>query len=410
MEKIKFIHSADLHLDSPFKGLRQLPQKLYKRIMESTFQSFKRIIDKAISSKVDFVLISGDLFDEEDRSIKAQARLREQFQRLNEIGIPAFVIHGNHDFLGSRLLEMEMPENVHIFGDRVEKMTYSTKNGQMVHLYGFSYGKRHIVENQLQHYPIAASNDDYHIGLLHGSEGNSKTSHEKYAPFTIAEMKTKQYDYWALGHIHTRSELSSIPPIVYPGNIQGRHSKETGPKGCYEVHLTKNESELNFITTNEIRFEEVSISLKNVHHLSEVYDLIKETIESYRKFGGIFLEMKLQDADHLPQAIHDRINNGEMVQALQDGEELHQDFVWIHQLKIENKEIKINSDDQQSFIHTYLQIFDEWIDEDWERFLSDLYQHPQAFRYLETLSDEEKEGLLNDVKSMTNSILLGESR
>ncbi|MCP3741613.1 metallophosphoesterase family protein [Rossellomorea sp. BNER] len=410
MEKIKFIHCADLHLDSPFKGLRQLPKELFNRIMDSTFLSFKRIIDKAISSKVDFIVISGDLFDEEDRSIKAQARLREQFQRLNENGIPAYVIHGNHDFLGSRLLEMEMPENVHIFGDQVESMTYFTKNGQVVHLYGFSYGKRHIVENQLPHYPIATSKDEYHIGLLHGSEGNSQTAHEKYAPFNITEMKTKQYDYWALGHIHSRSELTSKPPIVYPGNIQGRHSKETGPKGCYEVHLTKNGSELYFIETNDIRFETASISLKNVHHLSEMFDLLKETIESYREFGGTFLELKLQDTDQLPQAILERINNGELVQALQDGEELQQGFVWIHQLKVINKELKINTEDQQSFIHTFLQTFDEWTHEDWERFLSDLYQHPQAFRYLEYLDDDEKEGLLKDVKSMTNSLLLGESR
>ena len=114
MEQIRFIHTADLHLDSPFLGLNKLPDKLFGRLQESTFSALERIVDTAIEKSVDFVLFVGDLFDGEDRSIKAQARLRKQLKRLEEEDISAFITYGNHDHMAGDWVKLDMPDNVYI--------------------------------------------------------------------------------------------------------------------------------------------------------------------------------------------------------------------------------------------------------------------------------------------------------
>lgn len=101
MKQVKFIHAADLHLDSPFKGMEMnVSQSVWERMKQSTFESFERIVDKAIQERVDFVLLAGDLYDEETRSLRAQVFVREQMKRLSQYDIPVFIIHGNHDHLG----------------------------------------------------------------------------------------------------------------------------------------------------------------------------------------------------------------------------------------------------------------------------------------------------------------------
>ena len=101
-----FIHAADLHLDSPFVGLKYLPTQLFERMRESTFLAFSRLITFAIKEQVDFVLLSGDLYDGEERSLKAQLRLKKEFDRLHAAGIEVYVIHGNHDHLGGKWLDL----------------------------------------------------------------------------------------------------------------------------------------------------------------------------------------------------------------------------------------------------------------------------------------------------------------
>lgn len=152
MSQLQFIHTADLHLDSPFIGLQYLPKTILNRIQESTFASFIKIVDNAISLKVDFVLIAGDLYDGEDRSIKAQARLRKQMIRLEQAGIEVFILHGNHDHLGGNWTTIDMPSNVHVFSSSVEMKSFITKKGQRVHIYGFSYPERHVTEKRINEY------------------------------------------------------------------------------------------------------------------------------------------------------------------------------------------------------------------------------------------------------------------
>src|SRR5881392_943479 len=152
MKKVTFIHAADLHLDSPMVGLKHLPEPIFKRIKESTFVALKKLTQSALEKKVDFVILAGDLFDGEDRSLRAQSRLRTEMLRLEANGIPVYVVHGNHDHLGGTWVNLDMPANVHVFPSDVEVKTLTTKSGTTVNFYGFSYLQRHVYDRKIDHY------------------------------------------------------------------------------------------------------------------------------------------------------------------------------------------------------------------------------------------------------------------
>ena len=152
MKSISFIHGADLHLDSPMVGLSYLPKEIFERLKESTFTALSHLVDAAIVHEVDFVILAGDLFDEQDRSVRAQIRLQKEMERLNKEEIEVFVIHGNHDHLNGDWVHLDFPKNVHVFPERVEVKFHTTKTNAVAHLYGFSYPTRHLENNYLSQY------------------------------------------------------------------------------------------------------------------------------------------------------------------------------------------------------------------------------------------------------------------
>ena len=257
LSTIRFIHTADLHLDSPFKGMTGMPPARLNELRESTFTAFNRLIDYAVETSPDFILIVGDIYDGEDRSLRAQRRFQEGMEKLHEAGIPVYITYGNHDHLSGNWTRFELPPNVHEFSAEVEEVSLTVRGLDVV-LHGFSYPNRHVREEMISNYPTASDNESFHIGLLHGSLAGNDT-HAVYSPFTIRELQSKHYDYWAFGHIHQRQQLSEDPPIVYPGNIQGRHRNESGEKGFYEVELSKSDATLSFIPTSAIHFGQLQI-------------------------------------------------------------------------------------------------------------------------------------------------------
>ncbi|WP_261810756.1 metallophosphoesterase family protein [Levilactobacillus humaensis] len=229
---MKFIHAADLHLDSPFLGLQDLPTSLLTQIRESTFTAATRVFDRALAEQVDFVLLAGDLFDRAEQSVAAQAYLIEQFDRLAQAQIPVILGFGNHDFLADRHMSIAYPDNVTVLGPQVTTVTLKLRDGQTVAISGFSYDQRWVAHDPLATFPEHAATD-WHLGMLHGAVATGSGDH--YAPFTVAELLAKRYDYWALGHIHQRQFLNENPPILYAGNTQGRDRTETGERGAYLV-------------------------------------------------------------------------------------------------------------------------------------------------------------------------------
>src|SRR5690625_2514852 len=233
---ISFIHVADLHLDSPFQGLSHMPEHIFKEVRESTFVALDRLVRNAIHLQVDFVLIVGDLFDNERQSLKAQIRLRKAFEELEKHHINVYLSYGNHDHINGNIHSVTYPDNVYIFpSEQVSTFTYQKNGIPMVELHGFSYENRAVLTNKTAEYQANQQNALFHIALLHGSL-QSNTEHDTYAPFQLSELVHSDFDYWALGHIHQRSILKEDPPIVYSGNTQGRHRKETNKTAEYQAN------------------------------------------------------------------------------------------------------------------------------------------------------------------------------
>lgn len=224
----KFIHAADIHLDSPLRGLYHYEGAPIDSIRGATREALKGLVRTAIDENVAFVVIAGDLFDGDWNDYNTGLFFAGQMSRLRERDIPVFYLPGNHDATSRITKTLKMPNNVHVFStSRPETITLRDIG---VALHGQGFSRPDITENLAAHYPPAREGL-YNIGVLHtGATG--REGHELYAPCKIQDLTSKAYDYWALGHIHKREILLDSPWILFPGNIQGRHIRETGPKGC----------------------------------------------------------------------------------------------------------------------------------------------------------------------------------
>ncbi|EFS0594139.1 exonuclease SbcCD subunit D [Listeria monocytogenes] len=394
MKEIKFLHMADLHLDSPFIGLSTLPQPLFSAIQESTFQSLERITTVAIKEAVDFVLIAGDIYDSEDQSVRAQARFAKEMKRLEVANIPVFMIHGNHDFIEKHKEKLALPSNVHVFSEQVEVMLHKTATGVSVNIYGFSYNERHIRSSRIDEYRVQGD-ADFHIALLHGSEVSNSEEHDVYAPFRVQEISKKGFDYWALGHIHKRQLLAESPSIYYPGNIQGRNRKESGEKGASIINLSEASTTIDFIGTSPIIWEEIIIPLPKNSEINAFYREITNVLESYQgRSHSYFLHIIIQ------MASSQKINTNDWLQMLQEEVELsNTTFVWVHKLTTEIT----NRSNLQTWYESHLageeimRSFEQLQDESaFYQSVEALYLESGANRYLDDLSEQERERLLEN--------------
>ncbi|MEH7072439.1 metallophosphoesterase family protein [Neobacillus drentensis] len=403
MKKISFIHAADLHLDSPMVGLKHLPQNIFSRVKESTFTAIKKVTAAAIQHQVDFVILAGDLFDGEDRSLRAQSRFRTEMLKLAEKEIPVYVVHGNHDHLNGSWVHLDMPSNVHVFTSEVETKVLHTQNGVSIHLYGFSYPTQHVYDRKIVDYQ-KKDGADFHIGILHGNESTG-VEHDNYAPFSVNELQKKEFDYWALGHIHKRAVLSETPPIVYPGNIQGRHKKETGRKGIYHVTLTELDYKMDFLETADIIWEEIVVDASSANNFLEVLQLCQTTINNARREQtGTLLSLFLKNLD-LEDARVQRSVKGELLEILLEDEKGEDSFVWVVDLTITEGQ-QIDKEILKKDANFYAELF-ETIDhyDDVDHALSSLYNHPLGRKYIEHLPIEEQKELIMKAEKLLIELL-----
>ncbi|QHE51331.1 DNA repair exonuclease [Pontibacillus sp. HMF3514] len=409
-ETIKFIHSADLHLDSPFQGFFDLPEEMLAQVRDSTFQAFDRLIQQAIQHEVDFVLIVGDLFDQDGRSLKAQVRLRKAFEKLHEYGIDVFLSHGNHDHLGGSFYSVEFPDNVHIFNEEtVTSIPYYKGEEKCAEIYGFSYEKRAVTEPKAEEF-IPSSEDVYHIGMLHGSLATN-TDHDVYAPFRIEDLYSRGLDYWALGHIHKRQQLSEYPPILYSGNIQGRHRNEDGEKGCNLVELTETGHSLQFLPTGMIRFETRSIDVNGCETLKELEQKLYDWKEELRKESApVLLHLTLKG--DIPSGGEEAPDiKEELRQIWNEQEEGQENWIWIHKLNVmKDKGMERNQLAQGShFVGELLRTMEEVEEvEEVEEDLRELTQHHALRKYVQGFSEEEKEEITKHAEDLLLRELLKE--
>lgn len=396
MSTIRFIHTADLHLDSPFKGMTGLPPARLNELRESTFTAFNRLIDYAVETSPDFILIVGDIYDGEDRSLRAQRKFQEGMVKLHEVGIPVYITYGNHDHLSGNWTRFELPPNVHEFSGEVEEMVLTVR-GMDVMLHGFSYPTRHVQDEMISKYPAASDHHTFHIGLLHGSLAGNET-HAVYSPFTIAELQSKHYDYWALGHIHLRQHLSEDPPIVYPGNIQGRHRNESGDKGFYEVELSKTEAILSFIQTTAVHFGKIQIPCVDIRHANEWLAVCEDALLSFvSENGSSVVDIEVLHLDHETADFFAQTAEDIWLEAIREVMDGNEPFVWVQRLIVTNT---LRSQENNALVESVLGQVDGWSSEEWKRVLGDVYQHVRTARYLDTLTEKDIDDLRNEVERL----------
>jgi DNA repair exonuclease SbcCD nuclease subunit len=226
----KFLHTADIHLDSPQLNLDQY-DGAPTQLRNATRRAFDNVVELAIREQVRFVLIAGDLYDGDCRDFNTPLHLRRKLNELDQHGIRVFIVQGNHDAENRmrKAFSLQLPSNVCLLGTSRPE-THRIDDLQVA-IHGQGFAARDVTENLSANYP-SPERGWLNIGMLHTSCGVYE-AHARYAPSTIGGLTRMGYDYWALGHIHKRETLAGPEPwIVYPGNPQGRHVREAGPRGC----------------------------------------------------------------------------------------------------------------------------------------------------------------------------------
>jgi DNA repair exonuclease SbcCD nuclease subunit len=331
MRKVKFIHCADLHLGSPFKGISSTNTALGAALSAATFDAFRNIIDLAVKHKVDFLLIAGDVFDSEDQSLHSRLFFKKQLERLAVENISCFIVCGNHDPLPSWSKTLGFPSNTTIFeaGQVQTAIAKSESGSEIAAISGISFGTNKVTANLAKKFK-SENPDILAIALLHANIENSST--ENYAPAKLSDLETGGFDYWALGHVHSFKVLKeAFPAVVYPGCPQGTSPRETGEKGCCLIEIEKGQVPvIKALAVDQIRYHKLELDLSAVNTFEKLFELVNirceqiietagghRTVLRLRLTGRTDLNRELRaefDADELDEHLNEEVGAfGEML-------------------------------------------------------------------------------------------------
>lgn len=272
----KFIHAADIHLDSPLRGLSSYESTPTESIHNACRRSFQNLINVAIEEKVAFILLAGDLYDGNWKDYSTGIFLSQQIGRLKRHDISVFAVSGNHDAANQITKALETPSNMKILSTKKVDRIQLPDLGVVIH--GRSFETQHVDENLAAGFNNAESGA-FNIGLLHTSL-DGREGHAVYAPCSMDDLLSKGYQYWALGHIHKQEFVSENPWIVFPGCIQGRHIRETGAKGCVLVNVVDGDvSKIERIALDVLRWSHCYVELTDVYSMREVLHRTGQAIE-----------------------------------------------------------------------------------------------------------------------------------
>ena len=231
MASFRFIHAADIHLDSPLCGLAAYPGAPVDDVRAATRRALANLVDLAETERVDFMVIAGDLYDGDWKDFQTGLFFTHQMARLGRAGIPVVMVLGNHD--AQAVITRSLPRQDHVRVLSAKRPDSVTIPGLDVIIHGQSFATRATTDNLAQHYPKPVAGS-FNIGLLHTAL-SGRPGHESYAPCRLEQLVNHGYHYWALGHVHAREVVHTTPHVVFPGNLQGRHIHESGAKGASVV-------------------------------------------------------------------------------------------------------------------------------------------------------------------------------
>lgn len=315
---MKVLHTADLHLDRSFEGLKNSSTQISEKLQQANHEVITAIVDIAIRNQVDAVILAGDTFHQSRTSIRTQAYFIDEMKRLDQAKIPVIMSFGNHDYYVAERYWFDFPKNMFLFQkEQVETHYFMTKNQEKIAVTGFSYEHPWINDDKLSAFPTKDAAADLHIGIYHGDTTNN--GQQNYAPFSFSEMKTKGYDYWALGHIHQPQVVSADPLIVYPGTPQGHTKKERTVQGVAIVSIESGHATVHFEPVAKVTWQVEKYSLRQAKSLQEALSLLTEHLLKEETRGGqlILTEIKLTDTEQLGEEFRISYENGELLHYLQ---------------------------------------------------------------------------------------------
>lgn len=271
----RFIHAADVHLDSPLLSLEEYPGAPVEEIRLATRKALANLVNLAIEEGAAFVIIAGDLFDGEWRDCNTGLHFVAEMRRLRAAGIRAYVALGNHDAANRMTIALPWGDNVHFFDHRRPERVPIP--GCDVVLFGQSFRSPHVSDDLTATFPLGDPGA-FNIGVLHTSVAGAP-GHEPYAPCSLDGLLSRRYQYWALGHVHTRAELNPNPWVVFPGNIQGRSVRECGPRGCYLVDVDdRGDVTLRFEALDTVRWQVLRIHLDDSTPVEDLERIVEREI------------------------------------------------------------------------------------------------------------------------------------
>lgn len=330
---MKFLHIADVHLDSPFLGLSFLPSELFCQIKNAIQLSFEKAVNFAIDNDVDLVLLAGDTFDSIHPTPQSKIFFANQIKRLVDRQIQVVMVLGNHDY--SQIDDLLLNESPYfkIIGsnEQIEQVDFMTKSQYKYRVVGFSYQHNHITEDIIAKYP-PKSTSIYTIGLAHAGMKQSSVDQNNYAPFTLNEVKDLNYDYFALGHIHLRQVLSQEPWIVYSGNLQGRHVNEKDAKGFYfgQVDEQSQNTQLQFIDVSPIVWQTVDLILDEPFKSTTKLCAKIQNLLADNNLRPTLFTVNIIGAELLSDAQLDMLNDKSMYEELSNNLQYHSLLVKVY--------------------------------------------------------------------------------
>lgn len=366
MSRIRFLHAADVHLDSPLCSLRSLDEQTAGKLHRASRRALETIVQTAIDRQVAAVVIAGDLFDGPVKDAGAGLWVESQFKRLVREKIPVVLIRGNHDAISNAHRVSRWPAGiVELASDRPQSICFKDSH---LAIHGQSFEARAETKDLAADYPSAIAGY-FNIGLLHTSLSGS-SQHDCYAPTSVPVLESKGYQYWALGHIHQRTEqsLSSRCWVGYSGNTQGRHVRETGAKGCYVVEVVDNQLErMEFVPTDSLRWHILPVDLQHIERLSDIEDCVQDSLCSLMaqlqgvQVGDVPLAIRLHLQGSTVQ--HAELTQPDVLARLNDtlASNMHQSGnVWLESVKVRTHPGKLVSSADLDLPLKYLtQVADE---------------------------------------------------
>jgi exonuclease SbcD len=276
----KFLHAADIHLDSPLFRLERYEGAPVEEMRQATRRAFENLVRLALAENVSFVLIAGDLYDGDWKDYNTGLYFISQMRKLREAGIPTFIVAGNHDAANRMTKTLKLPEGSHFLP--TDKPGTFHMTGLEVAIHGQGFATQAVKTDLSMGYPSAISGC-FNIGLLHTC-ATGREGHESYAPCTISGLLSKGYGYWALGHVHQREVLNEDPPIIFAGNIQGRHVREAGPKGCVLVSVDNSgRVSADYRPLDVIRWERCIVDVSESESGYDAINRVAERLEGLRE-------------------------------------------------------------------------------------------------------------------------------